>query len=88
MQALGRLDAKFGTQHLAVQLVLPARFGGVALGEVGLDQYPVGTLAQRFGADGGQAGVNGLAVTALTGEPFALCFKCVDAQLPESFALD
>jgi len=87
-QALRRLDGKFGAQHLAVQLILPACFGGVALGEVGLDQDPVGTLAQRLGADSGQAGVNSLAVTALTGQPFALRFECVNAQLPESFPLD
>src|SRR6266851_2000622 len=66
-QTVGGFDAELITQNSPVQLVLPPGLGPVALGYVRLDQRPVGAFPQWFGADGRQARIDGLPVTARHG---------------------
>src|SRR5215471_1183965 len=65
----------------------PQGLAGVALGEVRVDQNAARRFAQRVGADGREARVNGRSIPALAGQPGAQRLKGMQAQLMETLPL-
>ena len=54
----GRTEVQLAADQCRISSVHPHRLGEVALGEVGPDQEPMGTFAQRLGPGGDQGQLN------------------------------
>jgi len=48
-----RLQLKLSLEELRVAPILPKRFGGVSLCQMGLDHGPMGAFSEGFGIHGG-----------------------------------
>jgi hypothetical protein len=66
---------------LAATVVLAGCLKPVSLREVYLNQRLMRALAQRLGANGGQAGLNCLTIPPGSSKSLAHCFECMQAEM-------
>ena len=80
-QGVRGLDAEFVAEEVTAQLILPVASPWFPSARWALIKDPMGTLAERLGSDGGQAGVDGFAVAPSGDEPVAKRLQRVQAEL-------